>query len=90
MKKRRTYGEAGTTLLENAAMDLWDAGLSRERIQQELGERLGVSAARIDNVLSYMLESDGDRNVSGHRQIAGQTASLLAALRLHHPDRCGA
>lgn len=64
-------------------MDLWDAGHSREQII----ELTAAPPERVDYVLGYMRDTITDLQTAP-LHVRRASASLLAALRLHHPDRC--
>ena len=78
--RRRAEG-ARTVSLETRIMDLWDGGMSREQIIAATGEPAG----RVERVLGYMRESDAE--IFTRRYIVAASASLLAAIARHHPER---
>lgn len=68
---------------EDRIMDLWDAGLSAHRIAADLG----VPLRYVQRVLQYMRDTSTDMACSP-KAIKIASASLLAAIRRHHPERC--
>lgn len=81
---RGRYG-MGTTQLETAIMDLWEAKQSK----QAIAEALDVRVETVEKIVSYMREGQTDL-AFGAKAAALSSSALLAALRRHHPERCGA
>lgn len=81
--KRGKYGMP-MAQLETAVMDLYEDGLTRDQI----AERLNIRRESADKIIRYMQIGQSD-HVNGPKASAHGSAMLLAALRRHHPERCG-
>lgn len=79
--QRGKYGMP-TAQLEARIMDLYDAG----RRKGEIAQALNVRPETVDKVIAYMSEGATDL-AFGRGAAARASAALLAALRLHHPER---
>lgn len=88
-RTERQHATVGIGTIENAVMDMWDAGASGQRILRELPGQLGVKKSTIMSVLGYMRETRSDRMLDA-RTVSAQSAAFTAALRRHHPERYGA
>lgn len=82
--ERGKYGMP-TAQLEARIMDLYDAG----RRQGEIAEALNIRPETVGKVVAYMSEGATDL-AFGRGAAARASAALLAALKIHHPERCGA
>lgn len=82
--KRGRYGMP-TAQLETAVMDLYEAGLNRDQI----ADQLNIRRETADKVIGYMQIGRSD-HAQGSKAIAHASAMLLAAIRRHHPERCAA
>jgi DNA-binding NarL/FixJ family response regulator len=70
---------------EDRIMEMWDAGTPIPQIAAALDRPVGT----IDSIVRYMAEGAADLAMS--KRVVGRSSdALLAALRRHHPDRCGA
>ena len=79
--QRGKYGMP-TAQLEARIMDLYDAG----RRKGEIAQVLNVRPETVDKVIAYM--SEGATDLAFGRGAASRaSAALLAAIRLHHPER---
>ncbi|NML88379.1 response regulator transcription factor [Sphingobium sp. TB-6] len=81
--ERGKYG-MGTAQLEARIMDLYDAG-SR---QGEIAKALNIRPETVGKVVGYMSEGATDL-AFGRCAAVRASASLLAAIQRHHPERCG-
>jgi len=68
--------------LENAVMDLYDAGRSRD----EIAAALQVSQHTVRSVLGYMRVGRDDI-AFGPIETGKATQKLIAAIAQHHPER---
>lgn len=84
MPQRGKYGMP-TAQLETMVMDLYEEGLNRDQIAQQLSIRRETA----DKVIGYMQIGRSD-HANGEKAVAHASAMLLAAIRRHHPERCGA
>ena len=69
-----------TAQLETAVMDLYEAGLNRDQI----ADQLNIRRETADKVIGYMQIGRSD-HAQGSKAIAH-----AAAIRRHHPERCAA
>ena len=81
--ERGKYG-MGTAQLEARIMDLYDAGTR----QGEIARTLNIRPETVGKVVAYMSEGATDL-AFGRGAAARASASLLAAIQRHHPERCG-
>tara|TARA_B100001105_G_C22195940_1_gene359014 strand:+ start:83 stop:514 length:432 start_codon:yes stop_codon:yes gene_type:complete len=70
--------------LETLVMDLYEEGLSRDQI----AERLNIRRETADKIIGYMRIGQTDL-AFGHDAAARSSRLLVAALKRHHPGRCG-
>lgn len=70
--------------LEMLVMDLYEEGLNRA----EIAERLSISRETADKIIGYMRIGQSDL-AFGHDAAARSSRLLVAALKRHHPERCG-
>ncbi len=83
VRKDAKYG-LSTAQLETAIMDLFDQGLTRD----DIAKRLNLRPESAEKIIGYMRIGASDRR-SGPEAAALGSASLIAAIRRHHPERCG-
>lgn len=81
---QRTSGARTTAAMEAAVMDLHD----RRHTPEQIAEKLGQPLHRVRSILYYMREGQAEQ-AFGPKATAQSTAALLAAIRRHHPERCG-
>ena len=70
------------TILENAIMDRYEAGLPREQIAAELN----CTPVTVDKIIGYMQIGESDL-ANGPGRAARGSAALAAAIAHHHPER---
>lgn len=80
--ERGKYG-FGTAQLETMIMDLYDAGRSKA----EIAEALNIRRETVEKITQNMSEGATDLAL-GRSATARGSAALIAAIRLHHPERC--
>lgn len=73
------------TILENAIMDRYEAGLPRDQIAAELN----CTPVTVDKIIGYMQIGESDLAI-GPGRTAKASAALAAAIAFHHPDRINA
>lgn len=71
--------------LETLVMDLYEGGHTRDQI----AERLNIRRETADKIIRYMRIGQTDL-AFGYDAAVRSSRLLVAALRRHHPERCGA